>query len=96
VAADCGFFYTEDGGNKFLRNVGSHKIYAAPHPRRRHSLLKQVDDSTIMIFKEIHGFVPPLLANPIFVDPYIMELPSYLFYLGLNILWCFLLSFSLQ
>jgi hypothetical protein len=28
---------TEVGGDTFLRNVGSHKIYTAPHPRRRHS-----------------------------------------------------------
>jgi hypothetical protein len=33
----CGFFFPEDGGDTFLRNVGSHKIYTAPHPRRRHS-----------------------------------------------------------
>jgi hypothetical protein len=33
-----GFFYPEDVGDTFLRNVGSHKIYTAPHPRRRHSL----------------------------------------------------------
>jgi hypothetical protein len=32
-----GFFYPEDGGDMFLRNVGTHKIYTAPHPRRRHS-----------------------------------------------------------
>jgi hypothetical protein len=32
-----GFFYPEDGGDTFLQNVGSHKIYTAPHPRRRHS-----------------------------------------------------------
>jgi hypothetical protein len=32
-----GFFYPEDGGDTFLRNVGSHKIYMVPHPRRRHS-----------------------------------------------------------
>jgi hypothetical protein len=32
-----GFFCPEDGDNKFLRNVGSYKIYTAPHPRRRHS-----------------------------------------------------------
>jgi hypothetical protein len=32
-----GFFYSEDGGDRFHRNVGSHKIYTAPHPRRRHS-----------------------------------------------------------
>jgi hypothetical protein len=31
------FFYSEDGGDMFLRNVGSHKIYTAPHPTRRHS-----------------------------------------------------------
>jgi hypothetical protein len=34
-----GFFYPEDGGDTFLQNVGSHKIYTAPHPRRRHSSL---------------------------------------------------------
>jgi hypothetical protein len=32
-----GFFYSEDGGDTFLRNVGSHKIYTVPHPRRRNS-----------------------------------------------------------
>jgi hypothetical protein len=32
-----GFFYPEDGGDMFLRNVSSHNIYTAPHPRRRHS-----------------------------------------------------------
>jgi hypothetical protein len=37
-----GFFYPEDGGDTFLRNVGSHKIYTAPHPRRRHS--SETDD----------------------------------------------------
>jgi hypothetical protein len=35
------FFYSEDGGDKFLRNVGSHKIYTELHPRRRHSSLPQ-------------------------------------------------------
>jgi hypothetical protein len=33
-----GFFYLEDGGDTFHRNVGSiDKIYTAPHPRRWHS-----------------------------------------------------------
>jgi hypothetical protein len=32
-----GFFYPEDGGDTFLQNVGSHKNYTAPHPRKRHS-----------------------------------------------------------
>jgi hypothetical protein len=32
-----GLFYPEDGGDTFHRNVGSHKIYMAPHPRRRYS-----------------------------------------------------------
>jgi hypothetical protein len=31
------FYYPEDGGDTFLRNVGSHKIYTAPHPRKRNS-----------------------------------------------------------
>jgi hypothetical protein len=31
-----GFFYPEDG-DTFLQNIGSHKIFGAPHPRRRHS-----------------------------------------------------------
>jgi hypothetical protein len=33
-------FYHKDGGDMFLRNVGSHKIYTAPHPRTRHSNIK--------------------------------------------------------
>jgi hypothetical protein len=30
-------FLPWDGGDTFLQNVGSHKIYTAPHPRWRHS-----------------------------------------------------------
>jgi hypothetical protein len=30
------FLYPEDGGDVFLRNVGSYKIHKAPHPRIRH------------------------------------------------------------
>jgi hypothetical protein len=29
-----GFFYSEDGGDTLLRNVGLHKIYTAPNPRK--------------------------------------------------------------
>jgi hypothetical protein len=32
-----GFYCPEDGGDTLLRNVGSHKIYTAPRPTRRHS-----------------------------------------------------------
>jgi hypothetical protein len=32
-----GFFYPEDEGDGYLRNVGLHKIYTVAHPRRRHS-----------------------------------------------------------
>jgi hypothetical protein len=32
------FFYPEDGGDTFLRNVRLYYIYTSPHPRRRHSL----------------------------------------------------------
>jgi hypothetical protein len=35
----CGFFYPEDRGDRFLRNVGSHKIYTEPHLRRQHSCI---------------------------------------------------------
>jgi hypothetical protein len=31
------FSYPEDGGDTFPRNVGSHKMYTAPHSRRQHS-----------------------------------------------------------
>jgi hypothetical protein len=31
-----GFCNPEDGGDRFLRNIGSHKIYTAPYPRRRY------------------------------------------------------------
>jgi hypothetical protein len=34
---EADFFIPEDGGDTFLQNVGSHKMYTAPHPRRRHS-----------------------------------------------------------
>jgi hypothetical protein len=32
-----GFFYPEDRSDMFLRNVSSHKMYTAPHPRRQNS-----------------------------------------------------------
>jgi hypothetical protein len=31
------FLYPEDGGDKFIRNVGLYNIYTAPHPKKRHS-----------------------------------------------------------
>jgi hypothetical protein len=34
------FFYSEDGGDVFLQNVGLHNIYTASHCRRWHSYLK--------------------------------------------------------
>jgi hypothetical protein len=37
-----GFFYPEDGGDTFLRNIGLiHRSYTAPHPRRQHSTLTE-------------------------------------------------------
>jgi hypothetical protein len=41
VAADCGFFYPEDGGDTFLRNVGSDKIYTA-HTSQKTAFFKTV------------------------------------------------------
>jgi hypothetical protein len=45
--------YEQDGkgGDTFLRNVGSHKIYTAPHPRRRHIVHGEADN--ILLSKEI-------------------------------------------
>jgi hypothetical protein len=40
-------FYPEDGGDMFLRNVSSHKIYTVPHPRRRHSSFIQIFNISI-------------------------------------------------
>jgi hypothetical protein len=34
-----GFLYPEDGSDIFLQNIGSHKIYVVPHPRRWYSSL---------------------------------------------------------
>jgi KaiC/GvpD/RAD55 family RecA-like ATPase len=45
-----GFVYLEDGGDTFIRNVVSHKIYTAPHPRRRHS--SRIKTSAIRWTKE--------------------------------------------
>jgi hypothetical protein len=46
-----GFFYPEDEGYTFLRNVYSHKIYTAPHPRKRHS-------SILTLFAHLHLGLP--------------------------------------
>jgi hypothetical protein len=32
------FFYPEDGGDMILQNVGSHRNYTTPQPRKRLSL----------------------------------------------------------
>jgi hypothetical protein len=37
-----GFFYPEDGGDMFFRNVGLHTIYTVPCPRRRNSAYIQI------------------------------------------------------
>jgi hypothetical protein len=36
----CRFFYSEDGGYTFLRNLVSYKTHTAPHPRRRNSSVR--------------------------------------------------------
>jgi hypothetical protein len=54
-----GSFSPEDGGDTFLRNVGSHETHTAPHPRRRHSSYLPLCKSQILqrpvrfIFAEI-------------------------------------------
>jgi hypothetical protein len=57
-----GFFYPEDGGDTFLRNVGSHKIYMALHPRRWHSSgLLQVTNRLCM--EPYRGKIPLPLSS---------------------------------
>jgi hypothetical protein len=51
-----GFFYPEDGGDAFIRNVGSHKIYTAPHPRRRHS-------SDVRVYCSFHVYIDAQCSN---------------------------------
>jgi hypothetical protein len=60
VAADCshwllarGFFYPEDGGDTFLQNIGSHKIYNGPHSRRRHSSMFRLHKTTEEYMKQV-------------------------------------------
>jgi hypothetical protein len=48
-----GFFYPEDGGDTFLRNVGSHKIYTTPHPRRRHSSGDKVFEGVFLVSPQL-------------------------------------------
>jgi hypothetical protein len=50
-SVNSGFFYPEDGGDTFFRNVGSYKTYAAPHPRGRHSLPVAIPTTGIKIIK---------------------------------------------
>jgi hypothetical protein len=51
-----GFFYREDRGDTFLRNVVSHKIYPATHSRRRHSTSHRLENLKPYINKSILPF----------------------------------------
>jgi hypothetical protein len=54
------FFYPEDGGDTFLRSVGSQKIYTAPHPRRRHfSKRHQTENYARFFYSLFDCFTPP-------------------------------------
>jgi hypothetical protein len=50
-----GFFYPEDGGKTFLRNVGSHKIYTAPHPKD--GILRDITYSQQISVTDLYAFV---------------------------------------
>jgi hypothetical protein len=53
-----GFLYPEDGGDTFLRNVSSHKIYTAPYPRKRHSSYSPLWKRQIL-----HGIIKSTVFN---------------------------------
>jgi hypothetical protein len=61
-----GIFYPEDGGDTFLRKVGSHNIYTSPHTRRRHSSQSQTWKPQILqiyfSFRE-HQLALPLVSS---------------------------------
>jgi hypothetical protein len=42
-----GFLYPEDGDDTFIRNVGLHKTYTVPHPRRRNSSSKYLNPKSL-------------------------------------------------
>jgi hypothetical protein len=46
VEENVEWFIREDGGDTFLRNVGSYKINTAPHPRRRHRSHDEYSEKT--------------------------------------------------
>jgi hypothetical protein len=45
--------HDEDGGDTFLRNVGSYKIYMAPNPRRRYSSYLMHHGSSVFLSIQI-------------------------------------------
>jgi hypothetical protein len=61
------YLEAENGGDTFLRNVGSHKIYTALHPRRRHFSFTELTYffpfllyvESHMIFLGVYGWVRP-------------------------------------
>jgi hypothetical protein len=61
-----GFVYPEDGGDSFLRNVGSHNMYITPHPRRRHSSVYNIFTFYILLHECIYTICtifPPCPLN---------------------------------
>jgi hypothetical protein len=70
VAAVCGVFYPEDGGDTFLRNVGSHKINTAPHPEddilhshRRENLKSYTPLRFYLDLPNVHILFFPVIAR---------------------------------
>jgi hypothetical protein len=88
-----GFFYPEDGGDTFLRNVGSYKIYTAPHPRGLHSSVVKLTLRKLLMLK----CVPPKLSlciiiaklRPVHVN-LLQCLNSCLHQYGINVAWFYM------
>jgi hypothetical protein len=62
-AANCsrwflarGFFYPEDEGDTSFRKIGSHKLYTAPHPRRRHYSYSPLWKPQILRVKLVYAY----------------------------------------
>jgi hypothetical protein len=59
AALQMEMMHPENGGDTFLRNVSSHKIYTAPHSRRRHSSNVSFFTSTVIIKSFLSVLIQP-------------------------------------
>jgi hypothetical protein len=74
-------FYSEDGGDNLVRNVASHKIYIAPHPRRRHSSppskVCTILSNVVSVYICIEAYIYMPIYNKVQLPPCLTAWPWY-------------------